>query len=221
MRAILLKEYDPNKTADKQSDVFYNEYVQYVQDELIKEARRPGSIIWKEAKKASPSFGNMFRGTMLGGKVPIIGKGGDFTLETPQDAMNYLANFIHSWNMDGDLSKQTLRKMKAMKAKERETWAKTIQKSSNVQSLLDRFDINEDNYTSSKLDRMINEVLSKKKGGSNSPKYGRSLALSHYDALKKSMNFGKKDKEIITEVSELEKEYEDEVSSLTNRSSNE
>ena len=59
----------------------------------------------------------------------------------------------------------------------------------------------------------------KKKGGSNSPKYGRSLALSHYDALKKSMNFGKKDKEIITEVSELEKEYEDEVSSLTNGSS--
>ena len=167
MRAILLKEYDPNKTADKQSDVFYNEYVQYVQDELIKEARKPGSTIWKEAKKASPSFGNMFRGTMLGGKVPIIGKGGDFTLETPQDAMNYLANFIHSWNMDGDLSKQTLRKMKAMKAKERETWAKTIQKSSNVQSLLDRFDINEDNYTSSKLDRMINEVLSKKKDGSN------------------------------------------------------
>jgi len=61
----------------------------------------------------------------------------------------------------------------------------------------------------------------KKKGGSNSPKYGRSLALSHYDALKKSMNFGKKDKEIITEVSEMEKEYKDEVSSLTNGSSNE
>ena len=35
------------------------------------------------------------------------------------------------------------------------------------------------------------------------------------------MNFGKKDKEIITEVSELEKEYKDEVSSLTKGVSNE
>jgi len=61
----------------------------------------------------------------------------------------------------------------------------------------------------------------KKKGGSNSPKYGRSLALSHYDALKKSMHFGPNDKKIITEVSELEDEYQNEVSSLTNDSSNE
>ena len=60
-----------------------------------------------------------------------------------------------------------------------------------------------------------------KKGGSSAPKYGKSLALAHYDALKKSMNFGKKDKEIITEVSELEEEYQNEVSSLTNGSSNE
>ena len=35
------------------------------------------------------------------------------------------------------------------------------------------------------------------------------------------MNFGKKDNEIITEMSELEKEYKDEVSSLTNSVSNE
>ena len=61
----------------------------------------------------------------------------------------------------------------------------------------------------------------KRKGGSGSPKYGKTLALAQYDSLKKSMNFGKKDKEIITEVSELEKEYEDEVSSLTNGVSNE
>ena len=61
----------------------------------------------------------------------------------------------------------------------------------------------------------------KKKGGSSSRKYGKTLALAHYDSLKKSMNFGKKDKEIITEVSELEQEYKDEVSSLTNSVSNE
>ena len=61
----------------------------------------------------------------------------------------------------------------------------------------------------------------KRKGGSGSPKYGKTLALAQYDSLKKSMNFCKKDKEIITEVSELEKEYEDEVSSLTNGVSNE
>jgi hypothetical protein len=35
------------------------------------------------------------------------------------------------------------------------------------------------------------------------------------------MTFGKKDKEIITEVSELEQEYKDEVSSLTKGISNE
>ena len=60
----------------------------------------------------------------------------------------------------------------------------------------------------------------KKKGGSGSPKYGKSLALSHYDSLKKSMNFNKKDREIITEVSELEEEYKNEVSSFSNDKSN-
>jgi hypothetical protein len=60
-----------------------------------------------------------------------------------------------------------------------------------------------------------------KKGGSSSRKYGKTLALAHYDSLKKSMNFGKKDKEIITEVSELEQEYKDEISSLTKGVSNE
>ena len=61
----------------------------------------------------------------------------------------------------------------------------------------------------------------KRKASSGSPKYGKTLALAQYDSLKKSMNFGKKDKEIITEMSELEKEYKDEVSSLTNSVSNE
>ena len=61
----------------------------------------------------------------------------------------------------------------------------------------------------------------KKKGGSSSPKYESSLALSHYQSLKKSMKFGKTDNKIITEVSELEQEYENEISSLTNGNSNE
>ena len=61
----------------------------------------------------------------------------------------------------------------------------------------------------------------KKKGGSGAPKYGKSLALAHYDSLKKSMNFNKKEREIITEVSELEEEYQNEVSSLTKGTSNE
>ena len=61
----------------------------------------------------------------------------------------------------------------------------------------------------------------KRKGGSSSRKYGKTLALAQYDSLKKSMTFGKKDKEIITEVSELEQEYKDEVSSLTKGISNE
>ncbi len=59
-----------------------------------------------------------------------------------------------------------------------------------------------------------------KKGGSGAPKYGKALALSHYDSLKKSMNFNKKEREIITEVSELEEEYQNEVSSFTNDKSN-
>ena len=58
----------------------------------------------------------------------------------------------------------------------------------------------------------------KRKAGSSSSKYGKTLALAQYDSLKKSMNFGKKDKEIISEASEVEKEYKDEVSSLTNGS---
>ena len=60
----------------------------------------------------------------------------------------------------------------------------------------------------------------KKKGGSGSPKYGKALALAHYDSLKKSMNFNKKEREIITEVSELEEEYKNEVTSFTNGDSN-
>ena len=60
----------------------------------------------------------------------------------------------------------------------------------------------------------------KKKGGSSSSKYGKVLALAHYDSLKKSMNFNKKEREIITEVSELEEEYKNEVSSFTNGVSN-
>jgi len=60
----------------------------------------------------------------------------------------------------------------------------------------------------------------KKKGGSSSPKYGKALALAHYDSLKKSMTFNKKEREIITEVSELEEEYKNEVSSFSNGKSN-
>ena len=54
-----------------------------------------------------------------------------------------------------------------------------------------------------------------KKGGSGAPKYGKALALSHFDKLKKSMKFGKTDVKIISETSEVEEEYQNEVSSLT------
>jgi hypothetical protein len=60
----------------------------------------------------------------------------------------------------------------------------------------------------------------KKKGGSSSPKYGKPLALAHYDKLKKSMKFGKTDVKIINETSELEEEYNNEVTSLTKDTSN-
>ena len=59
-----------------------------------------------------------------------------------------------------------------------------------------------------------------KKGGSGAPKYGKALALSHFDKLKKSMKFGKTDVKIISEVSELEEEYNNEVTSLTKDTSN-
>ena len=61
----------------------------------------------------------------------------------------------------------------------------------------------------------------KRKGGSSSRKYGRPLALAHYDRLKKLMNFGKHDKKIITEASEVEEEYKNELSSLDKSVSNE
>jgi hypothetical protein len=54
-----------------------------------------------------------------------------------------------------------------------------------------------------------------KKGGSGAPKYGKALALSHFDKLKKSMKIGKNDIKIINETSEVEEEYQNEVSSLT------
>tara|TARA_R100000030_G_scaffold23748_2_gene17144 strand:+ start:977 stop:2818 length:1842 start_codon:yes stop_codon:yes gene_type:complete len=59
-----------------------------------------------------------------------------------------------------------------------------------------------------------------KKGGSGAPKYGKPLALAHYDKLKKSMNFNNTDVKIINETSELEEEYKNEVTSLTNDTSN-
>ena len=59
-----------------------------------------------------------------------------------------------------------------------------------------------------------------KKGGSSSPRYGKPLALAHYDKLKKSMKFGKSDVKIINETSELEEEYKNEVTSLTKDTSN-
>ena len=60
----------------------------------------------------------------------------------------------------------------------------------------------------------------KKKGGSSAPKYGKPLALAHYDKLKKSMKFGKNDVKIINETSEVEEEYKNEVTSLTKDTSN-
>ena len=59
----------------------------------------------------------------------------------------------------------------------------------------------------------------KRKGGSGSPKYG--IALAHYDKLKKSMNFGKHVKKIITEASEVEEEYKNELNSLDKSVTNE
>ena len=60
----------------------------------------------------------------------------------------------------------------------------------------------------------------KKKGGSSAPKYGKPLALSHYDRLKKAMNFDKVEKKIINETSQVEEEYKNEVNSLTEDISN-
>ena len=60
----------------------------------------------------------------------------------------------------------------------------------------------------------------KKKGGSGAPKYGKPLALSHYDRLKKAMNFDKVEKKIINETSQVEEEYKNEVNSLNEDISN-
>ena len=55
-----------------------------------------------------------------------------------------------------------------------------------------------------------------KKGGSGAPKYGKPLALAHFDRIKKSMNLNGAEKEIISESSELEQEYKKEVKSSSN-----
>ena len=57
-------------------------------------------------------------------------------------------------------------------------------------------------------------------GANDKRKGGSSLALAHYDKLKKSMKFGKNDVKIINEASELEEEYKNEVTSLTKDISN-
>ena len=49
----------------------------------------------------------------------------------------------------------------------------------------------------------------------NAVKSDRTLALAHYDRLKKSMNLGK-ERSILNETNELEDEYKQEVESLTN-----
>jgi len=61
----------------------------------------------------------------------------------------------------------------------------------------------------------------KKKGGSSSRRFGKHLALAHFDKLKKTMKFNKYDTKIITEAQELEEEYNSEVSSLGESVSNE
>ena len=71
-----------------------------------------------------------------------------------------------------------------------------------------------------KIKNSVIKAHDKKKGGSSSPKYGKPLALAHYDKLKKSMKFGKTDVKIINETSELEEEYNNEVTSLTKDTSN-
>ena len=52
----------------------------------------------------------------------------------------------------------------------------------------------------------------RRKGSSGSPKYG--IALAHYDALKKSLGkVSKEEVKIITETSDVEQEYKNEVDS--------
>ena len=51
-----------------------------------------------------------------------------------------------------------------------------------------------------------------KKGGSGSRKYGNTLALAHFDKMKKFMN--KSDVKIITESDEVNQEYHDDVSTI-------
>ena len=52
----------------------------------------------------------------------------------------------------------------------------------------------------------------KRKGSSGSPKYG--IALAHFDKLKKSLGkVGKEEVKILTETTDVEQEYKNEVSS--------
>tara|TARA_Y100001963_G_scaffold140453_1_gene207484 strand:- start:277 stop:858 length:582 start_codon:yes stop_codon:yes gene_type:complete len=58
----------------------------------------------------------------------------------------------------------------------------------------------------------------KKKGGSGSPRYGKTLALAHYDSLMKSLGkISKQDKKIIQETSDVENEYKNEVENTLNK----
>ena len=101
------------KEFEKQSDITKDEYTKAVQDLLARDPRTDPAVqeVWSAAEEAGSSFGNMIRGSVLG-RIPIIGK--DFTLETSNDAMNYMVNYISSFRKK-KLSAEVRRKIEAKK----------------------------------------------------------------------------------------------------------
>ena len=93
---------------ETQSKETQDEYVKSVQDVLGNPNYEPEL---DAAREAGPSMGNFIRGTILG-KIPVIGK--DFKLNTPDDAMNFLVNYIDSFKK-GELSSEYRRKIETKK----------------------------------------------------------------------------------------------------------
>ena len=127
-RLMRMGIWNPNKkTLEQQAPITQDEYVKSVQDILANPNFEPELDI---AREAGPSMDNFIRGTILG-KIPAVGK--DFKFDTPDNAMNFLVNYIDSFKK-GELSSEYKRKIKVKKARVK-----------SLENTVDRFTKNDKN----------------------------------------------------------------------------
>ena len=94
-------QWDSEKSMSEQSEVAKNEYVKSIVDMLALDSNYAAMRV---ARKSRQGLGNWVRGKF----------GGDFNVNSPQAALNYVTGYVDSFNM-GELSKEVQRKIDAKK----------------------------------------------------------------------------------------------------------